>query len=287
MTTYITTHTNSDDNVTSLEFQVDVLREALDQVIGLKFKLVKNRDPDEFKNEIHSILCSFKHPYLPSEWFKSYRKIVLSQVLETALSYFEAKYWSTDLSDDQKIKVIYTCIDLFDESPTDRLELAEFLLNFKAISTINQRLPSKFYEHEIVDNTINKLFTEAKELKIQILKNYPENTQWHHFDGKHLSITCYLMIHYNDLLKDGYEDLKLEYLFLKFVFNNTFGFTVMLPTPDDEENKFEKYWFFISQFLLKTDNKTMEKLIDEEFKFTNDYKTSLDVMLDFATVLFG
>ena len=67
------THLNK--KINSLEFQVNFLRETLDQVIGSKFNLVKNRDPDEFKNEIHSILCSFKHPDLPSDWFKSYRTV--------------------------------------------------------------------------------------------------------------------------------------------------------------------------------------------------------------------
>ena len=41
--------THLTERINSLEFQVNFLRKTLDQVIGSKFTLVKNRDPEEFK----------------------------------------------------------------------------------------------------------------------------------------------------------------------------------------------------------------------------------------------
>ena len=284
--------THLTEKINSLEFQVNFLRTTLNQVIGPKFNLVTNRDPDEFKNEMNSILCSFKHPDLPSDWFKSYRKKVLSQVLESAYSYFKDSHL---ISDDKKLGIIITFMELFENTSTDQLELVEFLLNFKSLSTYDNRFLSKFVN--FVDEKVDKLLSESEQLLIEILKKYPENTKWHHFDGTNLSISCYLMTLYFELSKNGYEDENLEFVFLKFVFNHTFGLIPILPKSDHEkeidkkykrneyELVYEKYWICISHFLLKASNQNMEKLIDEYFKFTDDYRTSFDVMLDFGILL--
>ena len=214
------THAHQEIKNLGLGFQVQILKKIVDRTIESSFDQILTSKPSTFKTEVDWILSELKNPEVPKDWYSIYRQKILSRVLKYFTRFSSSWSFSYYESYEKNFLVIFnTCIELFDDEPTEQLELLEFLFDFLAMSS---NYLGKYKEVQaLILKSSNDILSRFKELWTEVFKKYSEKTNWNSTD----SISGILIKRYFNGIEEGYADSSLSNQFLKVVLEKSNIFT--------------------------------------------------------------